>query len=221
MFQSLRKVLFRSLIFITFYLIYPLSICAQICSGSWTSGPALNYICFFGQWIGQTNSNTEPPACPLNPIYDASQTNTFNFDSPVSQFSLDGTTFHKAGEINPKGNNSNYEWETASSFHNYFRLKIINNDNSFTYSKIIRIISSCQEMTYTIIPNPAAELTQIIGLKPNDELLICDILGNRINNLVIKRNGNQINVNALPRGIYVLQIFNSGNLKGNFKFIKN
>lgn len=61
---------------------------AQQCSGSWAVGTSLNWGCISGVSIN-SNNNSEPTGCPINPIYLSLQTNTFTFDQPVETLMID------------------------------------------------------------------------------------------------------------------------------------
>jgi len=136
------------------------------------------------------------------------------------QRSIDGTSFNKVGELNPKGSDSKYSFETANSSDGFFRLKIIDLDGSFDYSKIIYIKSSCSKNYYSISPNPASDKVKIIGLKNNDQLLLSDMSGRILIN-PHPYPANEFNIQSLPSGIYILQVFNKGHRKASLKLIRN
>ena len=82
------KTLFLKLFCFSVCLIATLNTTAQICSGTWAlQRPGLSQ-CVSGQWIGWENTSN-PPGCPINPIYTGVQINTFTFTNPVSYFSID------------------------------------------------------------------------------------------------------------------------------------
>ena len=67
----------------------PLSALCQACSGQWVSNRPLTFQCISGQQIGYNNLTGDPSGCPINPIYTATQNNTFIFDNPVNDFFID------------------------------------------------------------------------------------------------------------------------------------
>ena len=66
---------------------------AQACSGQWVRDQPLTFQCISGQQIGHNNNFGNPTGCPANPIYNASQTNTFNFAQPINDFFIDFNGF--------------------------------------------------------------------------------------------------------------------------------
>ena len=73
----------------------PLFARCQSCSGHWVTNHPLTYECISGQHIGYNNNvgPPDPPGCPANPVYTASQTNSFIFDNPVNDFFIDFNAF--------------------------------------------------------------------------------------------------------------------------------
>lgn len=71
----------------------PLIAIAQACSGHWVNNHPLTFQCITGQQIGYNNTFVDPPGCPINPAYTATQTNSFIFDNPVNDFFVDFNAF--------------------------------------------------------------------------------------------------------------------------------
>jgi len=136
------------------------------------------------------------------------------------QRSEGGSIFNKVGEVGPKGSGSFYSFVTANVSNSFFRLKFNDLDGYFEYSNIIHINSSCNKEYYSISPNPAAGEIKITGLKNSDKLLISDLLGRIIMQFDAPAN-NRLNIQSLSPGIYVLQVFNAGDLKASLKLIRN
>ena len=66
----------------------------QDCNGHWVYNHPKTFQCISGQWIGFSNpGNQEPTLCPVNPVYTIDQGNTFVFDTPVSEFTLNFNAF--------------------------------------------------------------------------------------------------------------------------------
>ena len=143
-----------------------------------------------------------------------------NVKNIVIERSEDGISFHKVGEVSPKGSNSSYSFATANISDAYFRLKVIDLDGYYEYSEIIYIKSSCIKDYYSISPNPTSGEIKISGLKNSDQVLISDMLGKFIMQFHPLAN-NKLNIQSLSPGIYVLQVFNAGDRKASLKLIKN
>lgn len=353
-----KKIFFTLLLYLVFSISVVTKSKAQICNGSWTIGSSLNYGCFLGTWIGQFNSNLEPPGCPINPIYTAGQTNTFIFDNPVSGFTIDfyslttaagcgrieikidgifypltaanlfdipagaicpgyfsfievtndgyitstnnstsssngrgriiingingnsvtisandpagtlvsapfnctsvvplqlikftgksgnctadlkwetgieqniqnieieksenGISFYKVIRIDPKGSNSQYSFTTDNFKNSYYKLKINDLDGSYNYSSLLYLKSSCDKISYQIIPNPASTEVEITGLKHNDQVSIIDMKGNTVKLFSSPQSSNKFNIQALSKGVYIFKIINGGS-NSSLKMIK-
>ncbi len=133
--------------------------------------------------------------------------------------SEDGNTFFTIGEIIPKGSNSLYSFTSNNLSDAYLRLKIIDFDNTFKYSDIIYLKSSCDKAIYKISPNPAISKVEILGLAKKDWLKIFDISGRLF--LSFKSLPNFIlDVDVLIPGLYFVQIGEGNSVKANLKLIK-
>jgi len=70
----------------------PLVSISQACSGNWIYNRPLTFQCITGQQIGLPPMG-DPFPCPINPVYTALQTNTFNFNNPINDFFIDFIAF--------------------------------------------------------------------------------------------------------------------------------
>lgn len=104
---------------------------------------------------------------------------------------------------------------------NYYRLKIISKDGSFTYSsiKMVRIAPS----NWTIVPNPATDDITLQTQKNTtiQTVRISDLTGKMYGQYLSSdlRNKNRISVGHLPSGVYVLYIETKGE-RSHLKFVK-
>lgn len=144
----------------------------------------------------------------------------FNVKNIEIERSEDGNIFSKVGEVSPKGSNSRYSFINANSSDGFFRLKINDLDGYYEYSDIIHIKSSCNKDYYSVSPNPTSGEIIIAGLKNSDQLLILDMLGKIVMKFDAPAN-NKLNIQSLPRGIYILQVFNADGRKAVLKLIRN
>lgn len=153
-----------------------------------------------------------------------------NNDYFTIEKSADGIHFNSIGTVDGAGNSlslknySLYDYKPYSTI-NYYRLKQTDYNESFTYSKIISITSE-NETTYTMFPNPASisEPIYVLFDKTNYansvELSIFDITGKLITTTTIKdlsedNHVKKINTVELAKGIYMIRFYN-----GNKNYIK-
>lgn len=69
--------------------------------------------------------------------------------------SSNGINFIKISSVIANGNIS-YRWtdKTSISDINYYRLKLVNSDGTYSYTKIIQVISTSKKSTLTVLSNP-------------------------------------------------------------------
>lgn len=144
----------------------------------------------------------------------------FNVKNIDIESSENGISYRKVAEVLPKGSNSSYSFNVPNNSNAYFRLKVNDLDGYFEYSETKFVKSSCSDILYSIIPTPTSGEFQIKGLKKSDYLLITDMLGRDLLRFVAPSN-KIINIQSLPHGFYVLQVFNTGNRKGSLKLIRD
>jgi hypothetical protein len=148
-----------------------------------------------------------------------------NFDRFELEKSKDISNWIKLSSI--KGNNSttqenNYAYIDNESTHgiNYYRLKIIDTDESYYYSDIVKIQNNNTEYI-NIFPNPTNDYINIQSnqIIKNSDIKIFDALGREYNNLEIINSDDRnltIDISLLNNGVYNIKI-NSN----NYKIIKN
>lgn len=149
-------------------------------------------------------------------------TNEINIAGYEVQFSKDGRTFNKIGNILP-GDLHTPE-KTYSFLHtgaingkNYYRLKIIDNDGRFTYSPIrIVILGSDAVLVY---PNPFHSQLNIVNSNGGTATVrLLDLTGKQLLQQTFEAS-TVLNVNNLASGIYVVQVNNGINIR-SFKVYK-
>ena len=89
--------------------------------------------------------------------------NAINFSHFVVQYSTDGSLFAQIGIVNFNVLQGQYQFNhfpvTASI--NYYRLKLVNTDGSFTYSNILVVRKNVPQNRITVYPQPANEYATI------------------------------------------------------------
>lgn len=112
-----------------------------------------------------------------------------------------------------------------SSYSNFYRLKIIDFDNSFKYSETVKVIKECDTFaptqvddyaSLTVFPNPASNNVSIINFgftptKPQAQVLINDMLGRTIQRLNFEveagiENKFELDISNYPAGTYNMMI---------------
>ncbi len=135
-----------------------------------------------------------------------SEVNNFGFEIESSE---DGETFKKIGLIEGKNSPSDYSFlDENPKKENYYRLKQMDFDDKFEYSKIIFLENKNIKSELKIYPNPVSDFINIDSPKDiEEEIVLRDISGK---NIFLGKSLNEtftkINVSELKKGIYFLQI---------------
>ena len=153
-------------------------------------------------------------------------TNEVNLEKYVVEHSSDGINFSQLNSVVPQ-QLSFYALvdNNTSAGANFYRLKLVNKDGSFTYSAIIKI-----DITYKLLlrlsPNPAQHTLQVAFQKPTSEQAVIQLVNN-IGQVVKKTSvgnvsqGNfSISLDGLASGIYTVQLLNNGQQISSQKIIK-
>ncbi len=126
--------------------------------------------------------------------------------------SANGISFQEIGEVKSKGNSSQpqqYSFEDYNILneHNYYRLKQVDNDGKFTYSKIVSV-DFVASQTIKLYPNPVKNILRVEGLNPsiNTTLSIIDVSGKLIQQLTITGSIYAYNLQKLTAGNYYIKI---------------
>jgi Secretion system C-terminal sorting domain len=140
------------------------------------------------------------------------------------EFSADGTSFVKLGEVAAAGNSntiSNYNFTHPKPItgFNFYRIKQIDIDGSFTYSVIVKVLNRNDIKQTIIAPNPVSDVLNIVEATATfiSTVEVYDSRGA----LVIRKMVNadeqvySLPVSMLAKGNYVLKI----NYKVNSKTI--
>jgi len=159
----------------------------------------------------------------------ATELNNDYFDIERSE---DGVIFYKIARLAGKGTTDevqHYQYIDKAPIANveYYRLKQVDYDGAFEYSKTIvgyadHLASQLQMSAY---PNPAAERVAIKSVRPVDftEIQLINIAGQRVENLLNKVVGSGLNYEvALPvldKGLYYIKYRTADGQSGTHKLM--
>jgi Secretion system C-terminal sorting domain len=126
--------------------------------------------------------------------------------------SFDGQNFNliKSVNSNPSANNT-YTYNDFSTFTSgektiFYRLKMVDKDAKFTYSKIVKLEIS-GKVNIAIMPNPTKDYITINGVGTYKFLEIVDANGKVVKRMS-RENDHQYKIAGLASGIYMLRIIN-------------
>lgn len=133
----------------------------------------------------------------------ASEENTGRFEV---QHSSNGISWNTLAEVKAAGNHAgllNYKFvhSMPSPGINYYRLKTIDLDGTFEYSKIVTVIYNRAAPYAYIYPNPSAGMIHF-GTASARDVVVLDLSGN----MVVKRTTvtDKLDLSALRSGIYLV-----------------
>jgi len=140
----------------------------------------------------------------LEKSYDGRQWNVLTFQSNSKPNTLSNYSFMD----NQKGTNVIY-----------YRLKKVNNDNSFEYSNTITYLNN-DHFRFSINPNPALNEITIVSnqLEQINKISCFDFTGKELN--ISVKDNNKIDITDFPNGVYYLNIETELN-QYTEKFIKS
>lgn len=138
------------------------------------------------------------------------------------QYSANGQTFSTVKTVAAKNNAQGATYTTSVSQQDlvgFYRLMMINADNTFDYSTIEKVGMGCVAAAISIYPNPASELVNITSLQGVETIKFISVDGKVVLEQKAVQGTNVIRVSKLIAGNYTIAISN-GDVITNFKIIK-
>jgi endonuclease I len=132
--------------------------------------------------------------------------------------SVDGKNFEKIGMIKAT-NTHDYRFDDPMSNplsnRYYYRLKMIDLDGSYDYSKVVAIEVVSKKYVFTLYPNPASKEVKLQfgeNINVTIKVSVTDMLGKVWiqQNFTNTTELNTLNIDALPMGNYIVQSFING-----------
>lgn len=188
------------------------------------SGFILKVECISPLPIELLSWNVEAKNCTNYLEWTIGSTKDFShFDIEMSD---DGKLFTKLGSIKFNPNEMNYSFAdyltNETQKLRYYRLKMVDINDAFTYSKVISILPKCNgKVAWTLSPNPAHSQ---INIKYGEELYRVNILNanGALVRVVNIENASYaaINIEDLASGTYLIEAVNSKGVKQYKIFVK-
>jgi len=140
----------------------------------------------------------------------ASESGTSHF---TVERSVDGRAWDDLGEVEAVGDSNitqQYQFADSNPYGtSFYRLRMVDNDDSFEYSDVVRVVNAEVVTHVSVFPNPTSELFII---EHHDILTVKDmqligVKGDVVRDIKVDRsNTNSVDVSNLPSGIYFLKI---------------
>lgn len=154
----------------------------------------------------------------------ATENNSSHFEI---EHSSNGLSFTKAGAVTAAGNNNSISRYSFTHFSpatgkNYYRIKQVDLDGKYNYSRVIVLNSNIPVNTLQVSPNPAHDFINVnINIIKPALLRIYNMQGKMVQQLLFTPGNQQrsIDISALPVGMYQLQLQTNEGMKTK-SFIK-
>ena len=155
----------------------------------------------------------------------ASEIGTDRFELEVS--SNNGSTFNKSNTVSATGNastgrsySSNYAMQSGVAY--LFRLKIVDNDGTFTYSDVRKVSCANGFTKISLAPNPVLSSFMIRGMEEGrNQVSIYASNGQLMKTQVIANVQGSMDVSSFARGMYNVKIVNESGSTTTIKMLKN
>lgn len=136
-----------------------------------------------------------------------------NSDVFIIEKSKDGFSWNEVGTINAKGEAANYKFNDKEAGTAYYRLKQVDADGTFMYSRIIRSDCEIKKITVLLYPNPASEYTELVFNSAkafNTTIEVYSNSGQLVKQLqtAVQQGNNKVRINlpGLSNGTYMIRI---------------
>ncbi len=136
-------------------------------------------------------------------------TSEINMDKYMVEHSTDAIHFEAIGEVPATANGESEA--TYSLYHNnpnqginYYRLRQVNLDGTYTYSGIATVVFSKGLNNIVIFPNPATTQFRIDSKEHIKEIILLDITGKRLKKYPVRSEYHSLI--GIPSGAYLIQI---------------
>lgn len=142
------------------------------------------------------------------------------FDIEVS---TDGTHFITIGSADAKGSGSSYvyEYKDIRDGVNYFRLKMIDIDNGYEFSKIDDLRVSCTaSREIRVYPTLTTGLVQVKNTRRGEMIMVYDITGRLLIKQAATDTSFNLDLGRYSNGIYTVMVITNTNEKKSFKVVK-
>lgn len=139
------------------------------------------------------------------------------------QHSTDGRSFSTIGTIPAKGSGSTYEYQTvqAADGLNYYRLKMVDADNTYELSRVVSQRLNCNIAGITIYPTPVQDRLTITGLTHGDIVCLYNTAGQLVHRARATAATHNIPMAKQPPGVYHIRILTRSGKLITLKTVKD
>ena len=146
--------------------------------------------------------------------------NVVNADHYDIESSTDANKYTKIGEVISKGSVSAYQYTDQNpslTKTNFYRIKEVDKDGASITSAIRFVKFDISELLIT--PNPATTSIKITSTTQTLQISVYDVVGRKVINQQLNGGFTELNVSALPKGIYTVIAYDNNGKKVDTKKI--
>ena len=140
--------------------------------------------------------------------------------------STDGQVFTEIKKVASKNSVTGAAYAqtfTDVSGTTYYRLKMVDADGHYKYSKILTVTAEgncASPVQLTVSPNPASDFITVAGLVTGSHISLINAAGTRLTGIEATSSSQRIDISAFAKGIYILRIEATDGSIHIVKFIK-
>lgn len=139
------------------------------------------------------------------------------------EYSKDAKSFHPVALVKSKGEATGSAYKL--SLHQadkvgFYRLKMVDIDNSFSYSDVRKVSLSCLTEQILLSPNPAQSTATLSNLQLGDLVQLIGLNGALINEATAEAASYTLNLSELATGVYTVMVKRGNVSMATIKLVK-
>ena len=148
--------------------------------------------------------------------------NEEKFNGFEIQAGTDGRNFETIEFVKAKGQDSRYvfTFSNPSQGLNFFRLKLVEINESYTMSNIVVVNSECEGRNVVVYPTIATSKITVSGLHTSERVLLYDANGRLMEERKAASSTELFNISSYAQATYNVVVITEEGRKLNFKIIK-
>ncbi len=171
--------------------------------------------------LGVTFSSFTATAVEHTSVLHWKVANMINTDHYVVEASTDANTFKPIGQVKAYDKIADYQFTDQNpslTKTNFYRIKEVDQDGR-SISSAIRF-TKFDATVITISPNPASTYINVNSTMQNLQINVFDATGRKVISQKMNGSLSQLNISALPKGVYTVIAYNNGDKVDTRKVVK-
>lgn len=139
------------------------------------------------------------------------------------EYSKDAKSFHPVALVKSKGEATGSAYKLIlhqADKVGFYRLKMVDNDNSFSYSDVRKVSLSCLTEQILLSPNPAPSTATLSNLQLGDLVQLIGLNGALINEATAEAASYTLDLSELAAGVYTVMVKRGNVSMATIKLVK-